>query len=437
MFNAQDSVGFKSIAIERPEAITHALFTERLSKPYRVLHFGDSHIQGDRISGEIRNNMQAIGGNGGSGLIFPYALCKSFGPVGTNSTISGTYSYSTILINPLHKRIGLLGYELSLTNGAVFNMEFTDQFKGKRTKKFSVLIFGKPDTVAISLEIPGELTSRLPIGEQLTQYTFECNEIPSIIKFKALKDCSFWGMEFIQEEGLTYQQCGVVGAQFTHLIAYQKEIIEMLQWQKPNLLVFSYGTNESYGTIDSTKYEAQVSAFLHAVKIALPNVGILITNAPDTRSAGKIPKSELLVNRCLNRIAEKSASAYFDVNASMGGWGSQIAWQTEDLFLKDRLHFNKKGATLIGQIMSYAIFSTCQIAPNEQSILLKKIIDSFPKSKEIHDVPNQEKTRYYTVKKGDTLSSIAKNLGTTVASIRALNNIDDPNAIKTGQKLRY
>ena len=121
----------------------------------------------------------------------------------------------------------------------------------------------------------------------------------------------------------------------------------------------------------------------------------------------------------------------------MGGWGSQIAWQTEDLFLKDRLHFNKKGATLIGQIMSYAIFSTCQIAPNEQSILLKKIIDSFPKSKEIHDVPNQEKTRYYTVKKGDTLSSIAKNLGTTVASIRALNNIDDPNAIKTGQKLRY
>ena len=35
------------------------------TSPFRVLHFGDSHIQGDRISGELRNTFQKIGGNGG------------------------------------------------------------------------------------------------------------------------------------------------------------------------------------------------------------------------------------------------------------------------------------------------------------------------------------------------------------------------------------
>ena len=43
---------------------------------------------------------------------------------------------------------------------------------------------------------------------------------------------------------------------------------------------------------------------------------------------------------------------------------------------------------------------------------------------------------YYTVKKGDNLTKIAKKYGTTVNQLVAWNNIANPNLIYPGQKLR-
>lgn len=42
----------------------------------------------------------------------------------------------------------------------------------------------------------------------------------------------------------------------------------------------------------------------------------------------------------------------------------------------------------------------------------------------------------YTVQKGDTLGKIAKKFGKTVASLKALNNIQNENVIYAGQVLR-
>ncbi|WP_371326434.1 peptidoglycan-binding protein [Bacillus sp. F56] len=42
----------------------------------------------------------------------------------------------------------------------------------------------------------------------------------------------------------------------------------------------------------------------------------------------------------------------------------------------------------------------------------------------------------YTVKKGDTLSEIAKEHGGSVANLQSWNNIKDPNKITVGQKLK-
>ena len=46
-------------------------------------------------------------------------------------------------------------------------------------------------------------------------------------------------------------------------------------------------------------------------------------------------------------------------------------------------------------------------------------------------------TGVYVVQRGDTLSKIAKQLGTTVANIAAKNNIQNVNVIHVGQQLAY
>lgn len=52
------------------------------------------------------------------------------------------------------------------------------------------------------------------------------------------------------------------------------------------------------------------------------------------------------------------------------------------------------------------------------------------------NVPGSSSAKTYTVKKGDTLSRIAKAFGTTVASLQKKNNIANPNKIFIGQKLK-
>ena len=62
--------------------------------------------------------------------------------------------------------------------------------------------------------------------------------------------------------------------------------------------------------------------------------------------------------------------------------------------------------------------------------------------KEVQSIVNQKinakraSSSYYTVKYGDTLTSIAKKYKTTVAKLVSLNNIKNPNIIKIGQKIR-
>ena len=56
---------------------------------------------------------------------------------------------------------------------------------------------------------------------------------------------------------------------------------------------------------------------------------------------------------------------------------------------------------------------------------------------EVQAIINGEKKKtYYTVKRGDTLSEIAKKYGTTVSKLASLNGISNPNKIYVGQKIR-
>ena len=58
--------------------------------------------------------------------------------------------------------------------------------------------------------------------------------------------------------------------------------------------------------------------------------------------------------------------------------------------------------------------------------------------------PNQKikitgstKNKIYTVKSGDTLSQIAKKLGTTTKKLQSKNNIKNANLIYPNQKIKY
>ncbi len=420
------------------------------------MHFGDSHIQSDRITSTIRESLQNESSNAGSGILFPYSLCGSFGPNGIESQIKGKYTYATQLKNPSSLPIGVMGYTISLEEGAILTMKFDDKFKGKTSNSITIWIHSPMDTMHIRLDSSWVLTKRSPIGLGIFSYTYESLSISKEVSITANVNTSFWGVEFNHNTGLSYQQNGLVGAQFTHLINHEDHVILQLKEIQPELLLFSYGTNEAYNPIDSAHYFKLVSQFINRVQSNLPNTAILITNAPDTRSSGKIPQSQVLVNNILRNVSSQSQTAYFDLNKAMGGWGSLYAWSKKGYVLKDLLHFNKEGANKLGQLISCAIFSATSICDPAKMNSLKAEISqalcklpsnslqeresnsTFEKPKPTSEKDKtSEKANTYIVKKGDTLSIIANKTGTTVKRIKSLNKIGPNDLIHPGQKLKY
>ena len=49
------------------------------NKKLNIVHIGDSHIQGDAMTNEIRQQFQSQFGNGGLGIVFPYSLIRTNG----------------------------------------------------------------------------------------------------------------------------------------------------------------------------------------------------------------------------------------------------------------------------------------------------------------------------------------------------------------------
>ena len=101
----------------------------------------------------------------------------------------------------------------------------------------------------------------------------------------------------------------------------------------------------------------------------------------------------------------------------------------------------RKGDTLSGIAKKYsttvdAIMKANPKIKNPSVIYVGQVISIPVKSMQVSNPADKNDRVYHTVQRGETLSSIAKKYGTTYVKIALLNGIANPNKIYVGQKLR-
>ncbi|MDQ6529690.1 GDSL-type esterase/lipase family protein [Flavobacterium sp. LHD-85] len=87
-----------------------------------IVHIGDSHIQGDLMTNEIRKKLQQKFGNGGRGLVFPYQLAKTNGSYNERFRSNRTWESYRNIYPVKNCPIGLCGIGLWRDSGG-FVME--------------------------------------------------------------------------------------------------------------------------------------------------------------------------------------------------------------------------------------------------------------------------------------------------------------------------
>ena len=430
---------------------------------FTIVHFGDSHIQGDYFSGEIRRILQEEFGDAGHGIYFPYSLCKSWGPKGLQSASNGEWTYSHILKPDLTNKVGFAGYELStLTKDASLIFQFTENFKDSPANRLKIWYGMDSSSQDFHLndkfivQVDQKFKNGWGVRTYSSKEAIKGFDLSLMAGNTSNTNFSFYGFELLKQApiGINYHHCGVVGAQFTHLINNADLVLEQLAYLSPDLLLFSFGTNEAYGNIDTVKYFNSINNFISTLNQLFPTTAIIITTAPDTRSQGKVPPSQVNVNNQLIKLSKSQDLSVFDLNKAMGGWGSLTNWYKSKLTLDDKLHFNAAGYSLQGKMFSLALLESYNkkynAAPVDvtqlKSDILKVIVpvlNNTPIPVEVITNPvinkpivKPKKGKFYVVKSGDTISKIAQKYHVSTEKLLKLNHLTKNSIIRTGQKIK-
>jgi hypothetical protein len=269
----------------------------------------------------------------------------------------------------------------------------------------------------------------------------------------------FYGFELISDikYGVNYHHCGVVGAQFTHLINNAPWSIEQIAHLNPDIIIFSFGTNEAYNKdLDTSFYKSSIIKFMQDLEIASPKTTFIFTTAPDTRSQNRIPSNQIIVNSLLKKIADSGNYSIFDLNEAMGGWGSIYPWFKKGLTLKDKLHFTEQGYSLQANLFTLSLLEAYNLINFNDSINLNQIRsivkdtmvsilrniknDSLIKILEAHNkkqsiVSKNSTNKIHIVKKGDTISKLCRIYKISLNTIFSSNHLNKKSILKIGEKI--
>ncbi len=337
-----------------------------------ILHIGDSHIQADFLTREVRRSFQLRFGNAGRGLIFPLRVAGTNEPNDYRSSANAGWSVAKINSPARLPEPGVSGISISSDQSGIYfdvttynhddldyafnqvtliHAKDTAQFDCRFTDspiKFGYLMSAGP-------QVPGENTTVVRF-EQPTNYV----RIQAEQTEAAQNSITVNGLILVNgKPGVLYNSVGINGA---HYNDYNKSplFFRQLQVIKPDLVIISMGTNEGANVkITEDEMIASVTTMVNIIRLVNPESCILIVTPTDDYYRKKYKNPFLrTVHDALLKSAETEKVACWDLYTLTGGYGSCVEWRKAAMMQRDGVHFNKQGYELQGSLLYKALIDS-------------------------------------------------------------------------------
>lgn len=347
----------------------------------KVLHLGDSHIMIGHFSNEIRRLFDSAIGIKSYGWVFP----NQIGRFNTFYTNSKTVTGKTTFINNLQKEgkylNGIAGQSIQFQN-AKTEIEFSLKNLPDSLMYFNKLkILYQTDTTTTVLLTAYDssnksliktdkfaslstTTKNFPNNQKISEYNLNryYNKLKlSVDKSDSTKQFNLLGiyLENTNKSGMIYNSLGVGGSSLYSITNNNSLLLSDINIYKPDLIILSFGSNDAYSkTFDTVKYKSKLENFIDSIVNKQPNISILITAPPDSRSKNREPVSIEKIQEVFLRIAETHPNvAFWDLRSIMGGKNSVLRWLNLKLAATDKLHYTKAGYELQAQLLIKALLN--------------------------------------------------------------------------------
>jgi lysophospholipase L1-like esterase len=340
------------------DAFYRALATEK--DKVRALHFGDSLLAADGVSGELRARLQARWGDGGPGW-----LSVGMDPawnVRTDVSTSRSSGWTTYTLLDGGARDGRYGLGGIVTTGvprATFTVWTPRRTWRERVPMERWEVFSAPDAAFhVTTDVPSEVTG--PSGRS-----------PGFTRLTVTTDATatLWGVAIEHDHpGLVWDTLGVVGIGSASIQRQDAEhLASQVSARKPALIVVELGGNEiGYDPVradDPAGYTTWYADAMRRLRAGAPDASCLVVGPLDQGVPGSDPpksrKGVSIIAGAQRAFAADQGCAYWDGRAAMGGPGAITRWSQRNppLAWTDLVHLSMPGQKLLGDLLADALLA--------------------------------------------------------------------------------
>ena len=334
--------------------------------PMRIVHYGDSQIEEDRITGAIRERLQERFGGNGPGLMPGRKLSTPHMSGSSSAKLRRFFNY---------------GGASNRASGRLYG-PFADFVRLDTVTTFSFRSVTRKDQRPSSFErvtlLVGNVKNKMSASSQGDQRRVEADSAPlSFLRYE-LPDSStrvsltasgyadLYGILLDSKTGVRMDNVpmrGCSGTIFTSMDAAQ--LRQFYQEENVRLILLQYGGNSvPYLKTDKviSNYKENIRKQIRFVQELAPKAKIIFIGPSDmaTTVNGKrqtYPKLANVVDS-LRAAATECGAAYWDIYGVMGGENAMVQWVTArpPLAGPDYVHFTLAGAKKVGDMFSDAFF---------------------------------------------------------------------------------
>ncbi|MGB0896829.1 MAG: GDSL-type esterase/lipase family protein [Flavobacteriaceae bacterium] len=385
-FSKIDTTAIQRITYPKDSVKFITSLKKSLSSQYcRIVHYGDSQLEGDRITGYLRNRLQRMYGGSGPGFI---PIKQVYHQISAIVTPSDTWQRHAIF-DRTQKRFQHKKYGLYLSSSR-FTPILKDSISLDTLRETTAKILIKPskitykkfrafssiglhytnctNPVQVSVYTKGQLIQQdsLITDGNYHNFSIDLPGTPSDLNIELTGKISpdFYGITLDGKTGVQIDNVAMRGASGTLFTKTNAaDFKHMVKELNPKIMMLQFGGN----TVPYIKDSIAVNNYTNTIKRQInwlrhhkPSIDFIFIGPTDLATSinGNMTTYELLpyLNQKLKEVCYNNNVAYWDMFQAMGGKNSISHWVNEGLVGGDYVHFTPKGTKYISELFFTALY---------------------------------------------------------------------------------
>ncbi|MBD5174955.1 MAG: hypothetical protein HDT06_03955 [Bacteroidales bacterium] len=323
----------------------------------RIAFLGDSFIEGDIISQDLRSKLQDDFGGSGVGYLALHTDMAGF----RQSVRQSDSGWKKVLLKNFSSRdtLRLLQAEYSVAAGPA-KATFKGSKKPAHTNSWqnSSFLFIAPHSGSLKLSgsdglateyqiLASENPQYLTLPGRTSEFTVQ-SDIPGLVGLGVFLDAD----RGVQVDCMSIRGNSGLNHKNTNLGLCHR----LSPWVDYDLIILEFGINAvSPGQTNYSAYVKAMAQSVERIKACYPNADILLLGIADRGSKSGAGVKSLDACRFMvdaqRSLARRTGIHFWDTRAAMGGEGAVVDWRNRKLMNADYIHLNHNGGAELASLL--------------------------------------------------------------------------------------